>query len=276
MLYIECRPAPPLSRFVRRLWYANAPSAQHARERILPNGCAQIVVTLSRSFLTDCSESGQERRMPPGILVGQRSTCEIIATADLVDLAGVMFAPGGLPALVADRADLLSNRSVPLEQIWCGFTDDLRSRMQEESSPERRLRILEDCLQSLLSTSRADGGFKLHPAVEFALEQFADASNRVSVAEVAQRSGWSERRFSQMFREQVGFPPKVWVRLQRFQGAVRQLRAGAKVAWAELAIECGFYDQAHLANEFRSFSGLDLTTYMAMCHELWANHVRTE
>src|ERR1700722_3001528 len=118
MLYIERKPAPPLSRFVRSLWYANTPSVQHARERILPSGCAQIVVTLSRSFLTDCSESGQERRMPPGILVGQRSASEIIATADLVDLAGVMFAPGGLPALVADRADLLSNRSVPLDQIW--------------------------------------------------------------------------------------------------------------------------------------------------------------
>jgi AraC-like DNA-binding protein len=111
--------------------------------------------------------------------------------------------------------------------------------------------------------------------VEFALQQFAQ-HNRLSVAEVARSSGWSERRFSQIFREQVGFTPKVWCRLQRFQRAVRQLRAGLEVRWAELAIECGFYDQAHLANEFRSFSGIDLTTYAATCHRLWANHTRTE
>ena len=103
----------------------------------------------------------------------------------------------------------------------------------------------------------------MHPAVRFALEQFARGSNRLSIAEVARSSGWSERRFSQLFREQVGFAPKVWCRLQRFQRAVWQLRAGADVPWAELAIECGFYDQAHLANEFRSFSGIDLTTYIA-------------
>jgi AraC-like DNA-binding protein len=179
--------------------------------------------------------------------------------------------PGALPALVADRADLLSNRSVPLDQIWPGFADSLRSRMLEGSSPEARLRILEDCLTAELPACRAHNGSALHPAVEFALQQFAQ-HNRLSIAEVAQSSGWSERRFSQVFREQVGFTPKVWSRLQRYKRALRQLRAGLEVRWAELAIECGFYDQAHLANEFRSFSGIDLTTYAATCHRLWANH----
>jgi AraC-like DNA-binding protein len=104
--------------------------------------------------------------------------------------------------------------------------------------------------------------------VKFALEQFERDSSQSSIAEIARRSGWSERRFSQVFREQVGFPPKVWCRLQRFQRAVRQLRAGVEVPWAEMAVDCGFYDQTHFANEFRSFSGIDLTTYTAMSHRL--------
>jgi AraC-like DNA-binding protein len=56
----------------------------------------------------------------------------------------------------------------------------------------------------------------------------------------------------------------VWCRLRRFQRAVRQLHAGVNVPWSRLAIDCGFYDQAHFANEFRAFSGFDLTTYTAM------------
>ncbi|HEY3458112.1 MAG TPA: AraC family transcriptional regulator [Bryobacteraceae bacterium] len=263
MLYIERKPAPPLRSFVRSLWYMSAPGAEHRHERILPSGCAHIVLTLSRDFLTDCLEGGSEQRTAPVLIVGQRSVYEIIATADLVDLAGVLFAPGALPALVADRADLLSNRNVPLDQVWRGYADTLRSRMLEGLSPQARLQILEDCLAATLLAGDADRRLNMHPAVRFALEQFARDSNRLSIAGVAQRSGWSERRFSQIFREQVGFAPKVWCRLQRFQRAVRQLRAGADVPWAELAIECGFYDQAHLANEFRSFSGIDLTTYIA-------------
>jgi AraC-like DNA-binding protein len=60
----------------------------------------------------------------------------------------------------------------------------------------------------------------------------------------------------------------VWCRLQRFQRAVRQLHGDVKVPWADLAVECGFYDQAHIANEFRAFSGIDLTTYTVMSHRL--------
>jgi AraC-like DNA-binding protein len=185
-----------------------------------------------------------------------------------VDLAGVLFAPGAVPAFVADRADLISNRNLPLDQIWSGYTDYLRSRMLQGSSLEARLHILEDCLATLLTKRRTPPDWGPHPAVKFALEQFDRDSSQLSIAEIARRTGWSERRFSQLFREQVGFPPKVWCRLRRFQRAVRHLSAGVEFPWAELAVECGFYDQAHFANEFRSFSGIDLTTYTAMSHRL--------
>jgi AraC-like DNA-binding protein len=274
MLYIERKPAFPLRSFVRSLWYADAPRVDHPRERVLPSGCAQIVLSLSRNFLIECSTDGSEQRTAPALMVGQRSAFEVIATSDLVHLAGVLFEPGRLPALIRDRADLLSNRSVPLHQIWPGDTEVLRSRMLEGSSPQARLCILEHFLCEALLKPRSE--WACHPAVEFALEEIARNSNGLSIAQLARETGWSERRFSQLFREQVGFPPKVWARLQRFQGAVRQLRAGVDVRWADIAQQCGFYDQAHLANEFRAFSGMDLTTYTASFHRLWANHTRSE
>lgn len=276
MLYIERKSSASLRPFVQSLWYASSPLAEHRHERILPSGCAHLVISLSRDFLTDCSEGRTEEPTAPALMVGQRSLYEIIATADLVDLAGVIFMPGAIPMLVADRADLISNRSVPLDQIWCGSTDALRSRMLEDSSPESRLRIVEAWLATLFSKRCTGGALAPHPAVKFALEQFARDSNHLSIAAIAQQSGRSERRFSQVFREQVGFTPKVWHRLQRFRRAVGQLRTGVEVPWAQLAVECGFYDQAHLANEFRAFSGIDLTTYTAMAHQLWANHAYTD
>jgi AraC-like DNA-binding protein len=271
MLYIERRPNYPMRRFVRSFWYAHTPSVEHGRERILPSGCAQIVLSLSRDFLTGCPEGKPERQIAPALLVGQRSRYEIIATADLVDLAGVLFEPGALPAFIGDRADLLSNQVVSLDQIWCGRTDEVRDRLLSGSSPQVRLQILEDCLAEFLIPTRAT-----HPAVDFTLRQCARDGNQLSVTDLARMGGWSERRLSQIFREQVGFAPKVWCRLQRFQRAVRELRAGADIPWADVALDCGFYDQAHFANEFRSFSGIDLTTYTATVHRLWANHTRAE
>jgi AraC-like DNA-binding protein len=204
-------------------------------------------------------------------MVGQRSIYEVVATSDMVDLAGVVFQPGAVPALIVDRADLISNQNMPLDQVWSGCTDYLRNRMLEVSSPKARLHILEDCLSFLLTTKCKPRIGDLHPAVKFALNQFEQEAGPLSIAGIARRSGWSERRFSQMFREQIGFSPKVWYRLRRFQRAVRQLHTDMNVSWAELAVECGFYDQAHFANEFRAFAGFDLTTYTSMPQ--WASNV---
>ena len=104
---------------------------------------------------------------------------------------------------------------------------------------------------------------------------FDCAPGMATVREMAKQTGWSERRFSQVFREAVGLSPKTWCRVQRFQRAVQQLHAGGDVRWAELALDCGFYDQSHFANEFRAFSGIDATTYSAR-RTRWANHIAVE
>ena len=108
--------------------------------------------------------------------------------------------------------------------------------------------------------------------VAYGLQRFRAGA---AVSDVARGTGWSERRFSQVFREETGLTPAVWRRVQRFQRAIAQLHAGAAVRWEELALDCGFYDQAHFANEFRAFSGMDVTTYVAAARP-WANHVRAE
>lgn len=272
MLYLEYRPAAPLNRVVKMLWYARVPKAAHRRERILPTGASQIILNLARDYLLDCPEGGPERRSAHSAIVGARSVYEIVDTADMADLIGMVIGPGQLSRLVEDAADLFSNRGVALGDVWGGQASALRDRLRELATPRERLYCLERFLKARLT------GPALHPeslracAVQFALDSFGREQGVRSVREVARRIGWSERRFSQVFREEVGLTPKVWCRIQRFQRAVRQLHAGREVAWAELALDCGFYDQSHFANEFRAFSGIDATTYSAR-RTLWANHV---
>jgi AraC-like DNA-binding protein len=276
MHYLAHKPAAPLSRFVRFLWYCRAPHVNYRRERILPSGCAQVIFGLSRDFLLDCPEGLPDQRTAPALLVGQRSVYEIVDTSDFADLIGIVFEPAVLPAFVSDRADLFSNRNAALEQVWGGQARTLRDHLREVSSPQERLRCLEQFLLANFLPRILQSRFDLHPAVEFALYRFGQTPTVWSVTEVARNTGWSHRRFSQIFREQVGFAPKTWCRIARFQRAVQQVRAGREIPWAEVAVECGFYDQAHFANEFRAFSGIDLSTYTTMRSQLWANHVRVD
>jgi AraC-like DNA-binding protein len=267
MIYVNHIPAAPLNSCIRSLWYARMPQISHSRERILPTGRVQIILNLARDFLVNCSDDSQPIQQSPSLIVGARSVYEIIDTSDMADLIGILFHPGGFSPFVRECADLFSNRSVDLEGVWGAPARSLRDNLRELNTPQAKLRGLERFLML-----KFNGRAERHPVVDFALARFQRAPGIATVREVARSTGWSERHFSQIFREQVGFSPKVFTRIVRFQRAVEQLHTGVDLAWAELALDCGYYDQSHFANEFRAFSGIDATTYSAGARP-WANHV---
>jgi len=266
IVFLEEPPNPPLRSWVRSLWYCRAPRFSHGRERVLPNGCMQIILNLSRNYLTDCGEDGKaSRRLPRAIVVGTRARCGFVETADMEEMVGILIEPGGFAGLFRERADLFFERSIGLEEVWTGTS--LIDRLCEISTPVEKLGTLESFLT---------GRLNLHPGarrselIDQALHLFREKNFRV--AECARSVGVSERRLSQVFREQVGMSPKTWCRIHRFQTAARALHNGVDVPWTELALRCGYYDQSHFANDFRAFSGINPTTYSA-CRGPWQNHV---
>jgi hypothetical protein len=70
-------------------------------------------------------------------------------------------------------------------------------------------------------------------------------------------------RFIERFKMQVGISPKRYCRIRRFQQALTRTGRGRPVDWSQVALDCGYYDQAHFIHECRSFSGLTPTGYQA-------------
>lgn len=273
MLYLERIPTAPLNRFIRILWYARVTDLAHRRERVLPSGCVEVILNLARDFLLNCTEGESNRRLPSALIVGARSIYEIIDSSDLAELVGIAFAPGGFAPFAGDSVDLFTNRGVDLTNVWGASVCSLRDRLRELNTPQEKLCCFERYLMSRFSPDLLEPARNVTREVAFALRQFDRAPGIATVREMARQTGRSERRFSQVFREAVGLSPKVWCRVQRFQNTVQQLHAGRDVRWAELALDCGYYDQSHFANEFRAFSGIDATTYSARRGGPWANHV---
>ena len=264
MLYLEMPPKSALRATVKTLWYCRAPQLPRQRQRVFPDGCMQIILNLSRSYLTDCGLDGTaSKRLSRAIIVGARTRYQVVDTADMEELAGILFQPGGFSALFRERADLFSHRFVALDDVWTGTS--LADRVGEVQTPVEKLSILE-----LLLTHLSQESTRRTSLVDYAIHLFRDRP--ISVGHCARSIGVSERRLSQVFREEVGMSPKMWCRIQRFQTAMRVLHNGADVPWAELAIDCGYCDQSHFANDFRAFSGVDPTTY-SRHRGAWQNHL---
>jgi AraC-like DNA-binding protein len=270
MLYLQQVPKAPLNRSIAALWYVRMKMPAFQRERILPSGNIQVIVNLARDFIWDCPDGAEARPLSPSLVVGARTAYEIVDCSDMADLFGIVFRPGAFAAFAGDKADRFSNLNVGLDDVWGSFAADLRDRLREIAAPADKLGAAETLLAQRFA--EAPG---IAPEIAFALKRFCSAESVSSVAEIAEDIGWSLRRFSQSFREQVGLSPKIWCRLQRFQQAIRQLHGGEEMRWAELALDCGYYDQSHFANEFKAFSGIDATTYKARRSQ-WANHIRAD
>lgn len=264
MIYLKQPPGPQLRPWIQSLWYCRAPRLSGCRERVLPNGCMQIIINLSRGFLTDCGEDGESAlRLPRAIVVGARARYSFVDTADMEELAGIVIRPGGFAGLFRERADLFFERSIGLEAVWA--CAGLTARLAEVPTPREKLKTLEVFLIGLLHH-----GTRRPELVDQARHLLREKG--LSVGECAKSIGVSERRLSQVFREHVGIAPKMWCRIRRFQAAVRALHKGVDVCWVELALACGYYDQSHFANDFRAFSGIDPTTYFTH-RGPWQNHV---
>ncbi|WP_082582879.1 helix-turn-helix transcriptional regulator [Frateuria sp. Soil773] len=83
-----------------------------------------------------------------------------------------------------------------------------------------------------------------------------------TVERVASRHGLGVRALQRLFRHYVGVGPKWVIGRYRLHEAVAQLQAGKPIAWTGLALELGYFDQAHFIRDFRALVGRSPADYM--------------
>jgi AraC-like DNA-binding protein len=171
--------------------------------------------------------------------------------------AGVQIdlSPHAARALFRVPMDSLAERIVPLEDLLGRRATLLEEQLQETRDWSSRFAVLDAALTSWLAEAPPP-----QPAVAWAFTQLRATHGRVRVADVAQELGWSRKRLVAGFREHVGLTPKAVARVLRFERAVR-LAEETELTWLEIALRCGYYDQAHLIREFRAISGCTPGTF---------------
>jgi AraC-like DNA-binding protein len=236
-MYLRLHPGLALAPYVEMLWGCEGYEATHRRERVLPNARFQLIIDLAPE-------------PQPSVIVGMRTRYSTLETASVQSVIGVVFRPGGVRPFFDPPAHEFCNRHVALDEVWGSASGALRNRLLEVTNLAARLRLLESALQRRLGQVP-----ELHRAVRYALGEFGRAPNAAGILEVARDTGLSRRRLTGLFREQVGLTPKVYCRLCRFQQVVRRIASGAPINWVQVSLDGGYYDQAHMAHEFRGFSG---------------------
>lgn len=253
-------PQASLSDFVDFFWYFKGYTPPHSKELVLPDGSIELVINLNEGKikLFDREHKGLMQTYGSSVVCGPHSEFFIIDTSEETTVLGIHFKPGGIYPFIKVPVSELHNIHISLDTLWGAKAHDLQEVLLLSKTVDDKFRALEESLLKLASRPLIR-----HPAVSFALNEFLILPHKRPLSDVIGQIGLSQRRFIQIFKEEVGLTPKLFCRLRRFHEVLNRIDHAHSVNWLDIAIACGYYDQMHFIKDFQAFSSLNPTDYFS-------------
>ena len=264
-------PAPALRPFIARYIGYRQAGVAPATHRGLPSPYLTVIFTLDDPLTL---AGHPDPRQPPGsyaTLVGGLHTAPALITHQGRQ-SGIqlLMSPLGARALLGLPAAELASIDVEGPAVLGPLADHIGDRLRAAGDWPARFAVLDRMLTLRLAADPAGPAVSSGASAEVSHTwlRLLAAGGRCAVSGLAAEIGWSDRHLRGRFREETGLTPKAAARVIRFDRARRllQRRAAAATALpplADLAADCGYYDQAHLAREFRDLAGCPPSAWLA-------------
>jgi AraC-like DNA-binding protein len=171
----------------------------------------------------------------------------------------VDLTPLGARRLFGMPMSELANRTVPIDDVFGRFGRQLVQRVADSPNWPARFALLDAVIRArLLDTAPVDA------EMEWSMRRITDSGGTATISGLAGELGWSHRRLIARYRDAVGLPPKLVARIVRFERLAALLTSDPATDWAEAALACGFFDQAHMAREVRELADITPTELRAL------------
>lgn len=245
-------PAAPLDQFIDAFIYFERVEHAHTVDRFLPNGDTEILIDFhdTPQFIYDNVSLKEIQACNHIWASGVRTEPITIPSGNGAAMMVISFKKGMAAPFFPFPMDEIRDSVVDADLVWGNDFAFMREQLLSEKLVERRFILLESFLLTKFR-SRLD----LDPCVAYAVGEMIERPDALSIAKMSLKIGYSQKHFTEMFRKRIGVTPKAYLKIMRFQKAVRTIDAAEAIDWNSVALDCGFYDQAHFINDFKHFSG---------------------
>jgi len=252
MRYRQYAPSASLRPFVECFWSLDyAINESCAQQRIVADGRAEIILHLGEppSMMTGTSL----RKQSMAFLAGQITRPLLLIPSAKTSVLGIRLRPGASACWLGapmneftDKMPTLDDLAVPLRNaIGCLDTDD----------PSQAVRSLDSALTELAQASQTSA------VIEYAVHLVLQSRGSVRIEQLAHEVNLSRRQLERRFSHEIGLSPKAFNRIIRFQNVFQAYESQRD--WVTVAHDCGYYDQAHLIEDFRELAGEPPTKLLA-------------
>jgi AraC-like DNA-binding protein len=201
-------------------------------------------------------------RKPRAALIGQPTIMTTRQGGRDFSVYQIELRAGALHRLTGLPADQLTDRHLDAEVVFPPGFRALADAIADTEDPDTMIRLAERYLFSIdrpvLQRSAA--------AFEWAAGQLT-GGRQAGIGALAAGAEMTPRHLHRLFLENAGVGPRMYGRIVRFDRAVRLLNKRPEEAQWEAAIDANYYDYQHMARDFRDFTGLSVTQFMAIERE---------
>jgi AraC-like DNA-binding protein len=223
------------------------PRQEPKTHRVLPDCCADIIFDFTGA-----------RGRSPAYVVGTMTRPICFSTSGTVDMLGIRFKAGAARSFLQVPISECTDLAADLECFWGRAGNDLLDRMAQVSDTQARIAILENHM--LANFGWAMG---LDPYVQYCVKAIESGHGLVSVSLLEKSTGLGTRQIERKFIRDIGIGPKAFSRIVRFLSVIRQAKTADRPDWSSVALLHGYSDQSHLVREFKEFSGVTPSAFIA-------------
>lgn len=202
----------------------------------LPSGCVDII------FVIDTDEQFMQ-------FIGSPTEFKTVQIYPHSSYFGVRLKPGMY----------LSYQNIPLRDIAnsersfsaCnGILKNFFAKLKKSLSFEQRISLFNQFFEPY-----ADSG-SVGEITQHMLCEINASRGGIHITQLAENMNYSERHISRIFQETMGFSPKTFARIVRFQNVIEIILSSSGAPMSDYFIDLGYSDQAHFQREFKQYSGM--------------------
>jgi len=262
-------PTSPLNQFIESFVYYKGYNPDHSVDRFLPDGYTYVVFDLTDypKFIYDNHSLKEIQSCRNVWFSGIREKYITIPSGRDSEMFIIYFQKGKAYPFVEMPMNELTDFVVDGELVMSNEILNMREKLLECLTVQQKFLYAEEYLTKAFSRK-----LLTNPFVDYSINQILQNPNQLSINHLSEKVGYSQKHLIKIFKEHVGVTPKVFLKIIRFQKALREIETHKTVNWASIAFESGYYDQAHFINDFKEFSGFTPNQYLKMQSD-FANYI---
>lgn len=260
MTYEIINPPALLSNWVRHYFFIeqNGDAQNYVPFKLMADGFSNLIFQYNSAF----QDSDNNNFYPPIILTGHTSKNRNLVACNNFGVCGIVFYPFAIPYFFKIKAGDVVNEVIDGRLLLKTLNNEIEERLACANTNHKRADIFTSFLIKKLCAVKTPTDI-----VQQSIQQIIQRQGILHIEILCKHVNISRRQMERKFSEHVGFSPKYFSRIIRFQSTLLH----PSYSMTDVAYSFGYADQAHFIREFQEFSGISPKHYFKETKEAAEN-----